>query len=157
MGESDQLLLVLGGEQNRLSREQTIALLSALNLDVTKRAPYVEILFQLKPSPDMILLVLLARSDKDSTDHFNLEAARYLRKNGEWKATTEMLQILAHHPEPLARSLAYARLSTRDPAQKKILQQRLSEEGDKGLGHRIMEKLEFSSSPPTAGLGTPVP
>ena len=157
MGESDQLLLVLGGEQNRLSREQTIALLSALNLDVTKRAPYVEILFQLKPSPDMILLVLLARSDKDSTDHFNLEAARYLRKNGEWKATTEMLQILAHHPEPLARSLAYARLSTRDPAQKKILQQRLSEEGDKGLAHRIMEKLEFSSSPPTAGLGTPVP
>lgn len=144
-GESDQLLLVLGGEQNRLSREQTIALLSALNLDVSKRAPYVEILFQLKPSSEMILLVLLARSDKDSTDHFNLEAARYLRKNSEWKATTEMLQILAHHPEPLARSLAYARLSTGDQAQKKILQQRLSEEGDKGLAHRIMEKLEFSS------------
>ena len=156
-GESDQLLLVLGGEQNRLSREQTIALLSALNLDVTKRAPYVEILFQLKPSPEMVLLVLLARSDKDSTDLFNLEAARYLRKNGEWTATTEMLQILAHHPEPLARSLAYARLSTREPAQKKILQQRLSEEGDKALAHRIMEKLEFSSSAPPAGLGTPVP
>jgi hypothetical protein len=157
-GESPQLLLVLGGEQNRLSREQNIALLSALNLDVAKRAPYIEILFQLKPSPDMVLLVLLARSDKDSTDHFNLEAARYLRKNSEWNATTEMLQILAHHPEPLARSLAYARLSTREPAQRKILQQRLSEEGDKGLAHRIMEKLEFaSSSPPPAGLGTPVP
>lgn len=156
-GESDQLLLVLGGEQNRLSREQTIALLSALNLDVTKRAPYIEILFQLKPSAEMVLLVLLARSDKDSTDLFNLEAARYLRKNGEWTATTEMLQILAHHPEPLARSLAYARLSTRDPAQKKILQQRLSEEGDKALAHRIMEKLEFSNSSPPAGLGTPVP
>lgn len=155
-GESDQLLLVLGGEQNRLSREQTVAVLSALSLDVTKRAPYVEILFQLKPSPEMVLLVLLARSDKDSTDHFNLEAARYLRKNGEWTATTEMLQILAHHPEPLARSLAYARLSTRDPAQRKILQQRLSEEGDKGLAHRVMEKLEFASSAP-AGIGTPVP
>jgi hypothetical protein len=156
-GESDQLLLVLSGEQNRLSREQTIALLSALHLDVAKRAPYVEILFQLKPSPEMVLLVLLARSDKDSTDHFNLEAARYLRKNGEWTATTEMLQILARQPEPLARSLAYARLSTRDPAQKKILQQRLSEESDKALAHRIMEKLEFSVSAPPAGLGTPVP
>jgi hypothetical protein len=156
--ESDQLLLVLSGDQNRFSREQTIALLSALNLDVSKRAPYIEILFQLKPSPDMVLLVLLARSDKDSTDHFNLEAARYLRKNPEWVATTEMLQILAHHPEPLARSLAYARLSTRDPAQKKVLQQRLSEEGDKGLARRILEKLEFSSSGPSpAGLGTPVP
>lgn len=155
-GESDQLLLVLSGEQNRLTREQNIALLSALNLDVTKRAPYVEILLQLKPSPEMVLLVLLARSDKDSTDHFNLEAARYLRKNTEWAATTEMLQILAHHPEPLARSLAYARLSTRDPEQRKILQQRLSEEGDKGLANRVMEKLEFASSTP-AGLGTAVP
>jgi hypothetical protein len=105
----------------------------------------------------MVLLVLLARSDKDSTDYFNLEAARYLRKNGEWTATTEMLQILARNPEPLARSLAYARLSTRDPAQKKILQQRLSEESDKALAHRIMEKLEFSASAPPAGLGTPVP
>lgn len=157
-GESDQLLLVLGGEQNRLSREQTIALLSALNLDVSKRAPYIEILFQLKPSPDMVLLVLLARSEKDSTDHFNLEAARYLRKNSEWNASTEMLQILAHHPEPLARSLAYARLSARVPEQKKILQQRLSEEGDKGLSNRIMEKLEFAESAPApAGLGTVVP
>jgi len=100
--------------------------------------------------------VLLARSEKDSTDHFNLEAARYLRKNSDWTATTEMLQILAHHPEPLARSLAYARLSTRDPEQRKILQQRLSEEGDKGLANRVMEKLEFASSTP-AGLGTAVP
>jgi hypothetical protein len=157
-GESDQLLLVLGGEQNRLSREQTIALLSALNLDVSKRAPYIEILFQLKPSPDMVLLVLLARSGKDSTDHFNLEAARYLRKNAEWSASTEMLQILAHHPEPLARSLAYARLSARVPEQKKILQQRLSEEGDKGLSNRIMEKLEFAESAPApAGVETVVP
>lgn len=157
-GESDQLLLVLSGDQNRLSREQTIALLSALNLDVSKRAPYIEILFQLKPSPEMVLLVLMARSNKDSTDHFNLESARYLRKNSEWSATTEMLQILAHHPEPLARSLAYARLSPRDPAQRKILQQRLSEEGDKGLAHRIMEKLEFASSAHTpVGLGTAVP
>lgn len=157
-GESDQLLLVLGGEQNRLSREQTIALLSALNLDVSKRAPYIEILFQLKPAPDMVLLVLLARSEKDSTDHFNLEASRYLRKNSEWNASTEMLQILAHHPEPLARSLAYARLSPRVPEQKKILQQRLSEEGDKGLSNRIMEKLEFAESAPApAGVGTVVP
>ena len=156
--ESEQLFLVLSGEQNRLSRDQTIALLSALNLDVSKRAPFVDVLFQLHPSPEMILLVLLARSDKDSTDHFNLEAARYLRKNSEWTASTEMLQILAHHPEPLARSLAYARLSARVPEQRRILQQRLSEEGDKGLSNRIMEKLEFAESAPLpAGVGTAIP
>ena len=153
--ESPQLMLVLGGEQNRFTREQTIALVAALNLDVSKRAPYVAVFFQLTPSPDMVLLVLLARSDKDSSDFFNLEAGRYLRKNNGWTATTEMLQLLAHHPEPLARSLAYARLTARDPAQKKILQQRLSEEGDPNLLKSITSKLEPPNIP--LPIGTPVP
>ncbi len=153
--ESSQLMLVLGGEQNRLTREQTIALVAALNLDISKRAPYVAVFFQLAPAPDMVLLVLLARSSKDSSDLFNLEAARYLRKNNSWTATTEMLQLLAHHPEPLARSLAYARLSARDPSQKKILQQRLSEEGDQGLLKSITSKLEPPNTP--LPIGTAVP
>lgn len=144
--ETDQLLLVLSGEQNRLSREQTVAIIAALNLDVSKRAPYVPLVFDAKPSPDIVLLVLLARSNKDSTDLFNLEAARYLRKN-QWTATTEMLQLLVHHPEPLARSLGYARLSTRDPAQKKILQQRLSEELDPNLLRSITTKLAPTPTP----------
>jgi hypothetical protein len=148
-------MLVLGGEQNRFTREQTITLVAALNLDVSKRAPYVAVFFQLTPSPDMVLLVLLARSERDSSDLFNLEAARYLRKNNGWTATTEMLQLLAHHPEPLARSLAYARLTARDPAQKKILQQRLSEEGEPGLLKSITSKLEPPNNP--LPIGTPVP
>lgn len=145
-GETDQVVLVLSGEQNRLSREQTVAIIAALNLDVSKRAPYVPLVFNARPSPDIILLVLLARSNKDSTDLFNLEAARYLRKN-QWTATTEMLQLLVHHPEPLARSLAYARLSARDPAQKKILQQRLSEELDPNLLRSITTKLSPTPTP----------
>ena len=148
-GESDALLLVLGGEQNRLSRDQTIALVSALGLDVSRRAPYIGVFFQLKPSPDMVLLVLMARSNKDSSDLFNLEAARYLRKNSQFTTTTEMLQILAHHPEPLARSIAYARLTARDPEHKKILTQRVSEEGDPGLLKSITSKLAPASHEPT--------
>ena len=153
--ESSPLMLVLGGEQNRFTREQTITLVAALNLDVSKRAPYVAVFFQLAPSPEMVLLVLLARSERDSSDLFNLEAARYLRKNNGWTATTEMLQLLAHHPEPLSRSLAYARLTARDPAQKKILQQRLSEEGEPGLLKSITSKLEPPNNP--LPIGTPVP
>jgi hypothetical protein len=154
-GEGSQLMLVLGGQQNRLSREQTIALVAPLTLEASKRAPYIAVFFQLTPSSDMVLLVLLARNDKDSSDLFNLEAARYLRKNNSWTATTEMLQLLAHHPEPLARSLAYARLTARDPEQKKILQQRLSEEGDPGLLKSITAKLEPPNNP--LPIGTAVP
>lgn len=153
--EGPSLMLVLGGEQNRFTREQTIALVAALTLDVSKRAPYIAVFFQLTPSPDMVMLVLLARNEKDSSDLFNLEAARYLRKNNGWVATTEMLQLLALHPEPLARSLAYARLTARDPAQKKILQQRLSEESDPGLLKSITSKLEPPNNP--LPIGTAVP
>lgn len=158
-GEGAPLLLVLSGEQNRLSREQTIAFVSALTLDVSKRAPYVSALFQLNPSPDMVLLVLMARADKDSTDLFNLEAARYLRKKNSFTTTTEMLQILAHHPEPLARSIAYARLSARDPAQRKILQQRVSEEVDPALLKSITGKLSVAREAvqPQPTPGAPMP
>lgn len=149
-GEGAPLFLVLSGDQNRLSRDQTVAFVSALSLDVSKRAPYVSSVFQLKPSPEMVLLILMARADKDSSDLLNLEAARYLRKNNSFTTTTDMLQILAHHPEPLARSIAYARLSARDPAQRAILQQRVSEEGDAALLKSITAKLS-SPSPSTAG------
>lgn len=145
-GEGAPLFLVLSGDQNRLTRDQTVAFVSALSLDVSKRAPYVSSLFQLKPSPEMVLLILMARADKDSSDLFNLEAARYLRKNNSFTTSTEMLQILAHHPEPLARSIAYARLSARDPAQRGILQQRVSEEGDPALLKSITAKLSSPSA-----------
>lgn len=150
--ESKELLVVLAGGQNRLSRDQTVALLSALALEPSKRSPFVVAWFELKPSVDMVLLVLLARSNVDSSDLFNLEAARYLRK-AQWTATPEMLQIMARHPEPLARSLAYGRLTTRDPAQKAILQKRLSEETDPGLLKVLTAKL----SPPPLVIPSPTP
>ena len=95
----------------------------------------------------MVVLVLLARSNKDPWDLFYLEAARYLRKS-QWNASTEMLQIMARHQEPLARSLAYAKLSTRDPAQKAILQKRVSEETDQGLLRALTTKLSPPPPPP---------
>jgi hypothetical protein len=139
--------MVLAGDQNRLTRDQTVALLSALSLDAPKRIPFIASWFELKPSPEMVVLVLLARSNKDSSDLFNLEAARYLRK-AQWSASTEMLQIMARHPEPLARSLAYAKLTTRDPAQKAILQARVSEETDQGLIRALTTKLSPPPPPP---------
>ena len=134
------LLLTLSGPGNRLSREQTIALVSALTLEAPKRPPFVAAWFGLKPAPDTVLLILLARSGYDSTDTFNLEAARYLRRT-KWSATPEMLQLLAQHPEPLARTLAYSRLDPKDDAQRKVLQERISAEKDQGLLKMVMGKL----------------
>jgi hypothetical protein len=154
-GESEQLFLLLSGEQNRLTREQTVALLSALNLPPDKRGPYVTLLLQLHPSADMVLLVLLARSNVDASDVCNLEMARYLRKN-EWKATSDVLQLMVNHPEPLARSMGYARLSPRDPQHEGILRSRLSVESDDTLKRSVEEKLNSSPPLPAGAQTTPV-
>ncbi len=146
------LLLTLSGPGNRLTREQTIALVSALSLPPAKRTPFVAAWFGLKPAPDTVLLILLARSGYDSSDTFNLEAARYLRRT-QWSATTEMLQLLAQHPEPLARTLAYAKLDPKIDGQKKILQERISAEKDKGLLKMVMGKL--SAELPPSSPSTP--
>lgn len=149
------LLLTLSGQGNRLSREETVALVAALALEPSKRVPFIGAWFGLKPSPDTVLLLLLARSGYDSTDTFNLEAARYLRRN-QWTATTEMLKLLAQHPEPLARTLAYTRLDPRDDAQKKILQERISAEKDQGLLKMVMGRLSVDMPiQPTAAAQTP--
>ncbi len=149
------LLLTLSGAGNRLSREQTIALVSALALEPAKRAPFISAWFGLKPAPDTVLLVLLARGGYDSTDTFNLEAARYLRRH-QWSATTDMLQLLAQHPEPLARTLAYTKLDPKDDAQKKILQDRISAEKDKGLLKMVMGRLSVDTpATPAPSSATP--
>lgn len=147
------LLLTLSGEGNRLTREQTIAIVSALTLEPSKQVPFIAAWFGLKPAPDTVLLLLLARGGYDSTDTFNLEAARYLRRS-QWSATTDMLKLLAQHPEPLARTLAYVRLDPKDDEQRKILQARISAEKDKGLLKMVMAKLS-SDLPSGAPAATP--
>lgn len=135
-----QVLQLLVSDQNRLSRPQTVALISGLFLESPKRPPFVALWFQMQPPPDTTMLILLARSACDDKDLFNLEAARYLKKSS-WPASSEVLKLLARHPEPLARSLAYAKLDPTVPEQKKILQERISAEKDAGLLKAVTAKL----------------
>lgn len=157
--QDTNLLLTLSGPGNRLSREQTVALVSALTLNAQKSVPFIGAWFGLKPSPDTVLLLLLARSGYDTSDTFNLEAARYLRRT-QWNATADELRLMAQHPEPLARTLAYARLDPKDDTQKKILQERVSTERDKGLLKMVTAKLsaDLSAPPPLPAVqASPAP
>jgi hypothetical protein len=134
------LLMLLQSEQNRLSREQTVALVSGLTLEQQKRAPFIALWFQMQPPPDTVLLVLLGRAGVGGDDLFNLEAARFLKKSS-WQSSTELLKLLVQHPEPLARTLAYARLDPGVPEQRAILQTRISSESDKSLLKLVTTKL----------------
>ena len=134
---SANMFAFLSGEQNRLTRSQIVALLAALSLKTDAGASFVSTWFTtMHPDPSSVLLLLLSRSNLSNEDIFNLEAASFLRKV-EWSATTDMLTLLAGHPEPLARSLAYARLDSTNPAEMRILQERLKLETDPNLKRSV--------------------
>ncbi len=147
--QATNMLSFLSGDQNRLSRSQVVSLLSALSLKSELGSSFISTWFTtIHPDPTSVLMVLLARSNYSSEDIFNLEAASFLRKV-EWEAATDMLQLLAQHPEPLARSLAYARLENTNPQQLAILQERLKSEPDPTLKKSIELRVNGTTKPLT--------
>ena len=83
---------------------------------------------------------MLSRSNVDSTDVFNLEAARYLRK-AEWSAQIDVLKLLSLHPEPLARVIAYGRLNPSVDAERSILLERQLSESNESCMTVLKERI----------------
>lgn len=123
-----------------ITREQVVALLATLRVSEEKRTPFVTAWFEMRPSANFVVLLLLARSQVAKDDIFNLEAARYLRKT-EWEGTTDILSLMARHPEPLARIMAYTRLSSTDKQQREILEERLTNEENAACKKVLQEKI----------------
>ncbi len=148
------LFALLSGERAGLTREQTLALVAALSLSPEKRVPFVAAWFETKPSPDAVVLILLARAHADSTDLLNLEAARYLRKN-EWRSSLDILQLMARHPEPLARSMAYSKLNPQTPSERAVLQDSLTREKDSALRRVVQLRLGMPAEGSESAASTP--
>lgn len=136
----ERLLVTLAVPGTGLTREQTISLLSALKLPAESRVPFIAAWFNLNPPAEGVLLILLARSSYDSSDVFNLEAARYLRK-ASWSPSLDVLKLLAKHPEPLARALAYGRLDPMVDSDRSVLLERQRDEKDENCLKIIKERL----------------
>ena len=132
--------LTLATPATGLKREETIALVSALKLPIDKRTPFIAAWFNLRPSPNAVVLLLLARTEVGDRDMFNLEGARYLRKSS-WKAPLEILTLLAAHPEPLARAIAYGRLDPTKEADRTVLEARRASENDPGCRKVLDERF----------------
>ncbi len=138
--EGERLLATLTTPASGLSREQIIALLSALAVPPESRIPFITAWFNLAPPADSVVLVLLSRSHVDSKDVFNLEAARFLRR-ANWNATPDILRLLSRHPEPLARVLAYGRLDPSVDESRSILLERKGLEKDETCLRVLQERL----------------
>jgi hypothetical protein len=135
-----RLLVTLATPSNGLTREQIISLLSALKLPAQNRTPFISAWFDLKPSPEAVLLILLSRSNVDSSDVFNLEAARYLRRS-DWSASIDILKLLSLHPEPLARVIAYGRLNPSVDTERSVLLERQLSESNESCLKVLKEKI----------------
>jgi hypothetical protein len=140
-GQGEKILLTLASPTSGLKREEIIALVSALKLPADKRTPFITAWFELRPSADAVLLLLLARAGAQGNDVFNLEAARYLRK-ASWKAPIEILTLLAAHSEPLARAIAYGRLDPVNEEDRRVLAGRKAIETDPGCRKVLDERLQ---------------
>lgn len=137
----ERLLATVAEMRTQLQRNQAISLLVFLSNPPEKRGPLVSLFFdELKPSPDAVVLLLAARHNAAVNDLFNLEAARFLRKE-EWDASLELLRILSSHPEPLARVLAYGKLKPSVEGEREILTERLKAESDPGCRKAIESRL----------------
>ncbi len=147
----ERVLVTLATPTLGLSREETIAIISALNLPPEGRTPFIAAWFNLNPNPNAVLLLLLARSDADTNDLFNLEATRYLKRS-EWGGTLDVFRLLVIHPEPLARALAYGKLDPAVEAERTILLERQGVEKDEACQKILNQRLAASEVP---GLLTP--
>jgi hypothetical protein len=139
-GQGEKITLTLASPGMDLKREEIIALVAALKLPAAKRTPFITAWFELHPSPDAVLLLLLARAGVVGNDIFNLEAARYLRR-ASWKAPADALQLLTAHPEPLARAIAYGKLDPSKDNERAILVARVEKEDEPSCKKVLEERL----------------
>lgn len=137
---SPTVLQTVSSAGDSLKREQVVALLATLRVPEEKRSPFVTAWFEMRPVPDFVVLILLARNQLPTNDLLNLEAARYLRKS-KWRGATDILSLMARHPEPLARMIAYSQLSSADTDQKRILKERLAVEDNPVCKKALREKI----------------
>lgn len=128
-----------------LSRAQIVSLVSALDVTGEATFAFLEKWFETNPAPESVLKLLLATAEIGPFDAFDIEAARYLKRHGDWKANENELKVLANHPEPLARGLAYSRADLKIAAERSILEERLGIESATSLKKFLKEKLGKNS------------
>jgi hypothetical protein len=134
------LLLVLASDENKLTRSQAIFLLSALQVSDEEAFTFLSKWFRGEPDPDSVFLALLSQSRAQRSTPFDIEAARYLISR-PWSASTAELAELARHPEPLARALAYSKLTMNTPEERAILQERFRSEDSESLKEQLRSKM----------------
>lgn len=139
----------IAGKTHLLTRLQVIYLILAHQLPEEHSLEKITSWFELKPKPDAasVMQLLLARRAIVDIDEFNIQAARYLMDQ-KWDLSMEGLKLLGRHSEPLARALAYTKLSAADPHHRELLIDFASREKSPRLKQELDRKIAESEIGP---------
>jgi hypothetical protein len=135
---------LLTSPANSLSRLQTIYLVTALSLKNETSESFLSRWFSLEPDAQVVLQLLLTRTEQGENDAFNFEAARYLVNASLLEISDADLARLVRHPEPLARALAYAHSDPGKQSQADMVRKMLSQEKNGPLRERVLQKMKLS-------------
>jgi hypothetical protein len=137
------LLKVLTLEANKISATQSAGLLLALHVKPESQVTFLAKWFQTEPSLDMVVDLLINTKAEGSLESLHLEAARYLARHiNELNLSLSQLGLLASHPEPLARALAYRKLRPSVPEERAILENSNTVEPSERMRQQIAERLK---------------
>ena len=139
--DAEETLGVLAGWNNRLSRDQTAMLLTAMLLPGKEQYAPLDAWFDTHPDSATVLDVLAARRAVKVDDPFSVRAAKYLRDQNTPLSLIQLKKLVLHQ-EALVRALAYARLDPKDPEQVLILQLGAKREPLESLRNQIRSKLD---------------
>jgi hypothetical protein len=140
----ESTLQFLSEKEHSFTRDQVVSLLVALGGEDEKHFGMMGFWFKnLKPEPDNVLRLLIARNNLDPSDYFNGEAAGYISAVRFSPSRLE-LRALATHKVSLARAFAYARLDTSIPEELDLLNKALAIEPDDDLRRDLQRKIALA-------------
>ncbi|NLF25458.1 MAG: hypothetical protein GX589_07345 [Deltaproteobacteria bacterium] len=132
---------LLASPRNKLTRYQTIFLVTALGADRDTRYSLLAAWFGTKPNPQSVLDLIILRRNIQVVDPLTIDGVRYLRGLNFSLSRPELLKLL-YHFEPLARAWAYSKLEVSNAEDLKLLREALTRETLPVLKQQIRLKLE---------------
>ena len=139
--DAHSAILLSASPRNRMSRYQTIFLLSALGAERDTRYSLIAAWFNTKPDPQTVLDLVILRRNMKAVDPLSIDGIRYLREQDMALTRPELLKLLSHN-EPLVRAWAYTKLDISNPEDLRLLREALKKETLPALKKQIRLKLE---------------
>lgn len=136
------LLQYFSSTESDLTRTQTISLVSALGVDSVKTHSFVLQWFDTNPSPNSVARVLIETGTNPKLQAFHIEAARYL-VDKEWSVSLPDLARMAGSVEPLARTLAYAKLHVDIPEEREVIRKLAEIEPVSRIKEQLLQRLDM--------------